>query len=538
VAGLAAAFGSGAMTNSIADIEQAKVILITGSNTTENHPIIGAAIKRAKQNHGAKLILVDPRRIELAELADLWLSPKPGTDLAWINGLIHIIIKEGLLDEEYIRERTEGFEELKAAVAAFTPDHVSGITGIPEEDLFRAARLYAGDKAAICYTMGITQHTHGTDNVKALANLSMVCGNVGFPGAGVNPLRGQNNVQGACDMGGLPDVFSGYQKVSDPEAVAKMEKAWGVEGLSNQPGLTLMEMTQGALQKEIRGLYIFGENPVVSDPDSQHLIKGLKALDFLVVQDIFLTETARLADVVLPGASFAEKEGTFTNTERRVQRVRQAISPRGQSRPDWQIIADLSGRMGLPMTYENPESIFEEIRSLTPSYGGITYQRINKEGLQWPCPTAEHPGTIYLHKDRFTRGLGKFHALSYRGPVEIEDKDYPLVLTTGRILYHYHTGTMTRRSQGLEEKAPECLVEISTVDAGSLGLSEGEKVRVVSRRGDLEVRIRITDRSPKGTIFIPFHYAEAAANRLTQTALDPTAKIPELKVCAVRIEKR
>jgi formate dehydrogenase alpha subunit len=525
------------MTNSISDIEEAKVILITGSNTTENHPVIGAAIKRAVIHRGAKLILVDPRKIELVEIADLWLRPRPGTDLAWINGLINNIIREGLQNQEYIKERTEGFEELKAAVSTFTPDYVSKITGIPEKDLALAARLYASDKAAIYYTMGITQHTHGTDNVKALGNLSMLCGNVGFPGAGVNPLRGQNNVQGACDMGGLPDVFSGYQSVGDPALVEKMEKAWGVKGLSNQVGLTLMEMTQGALKKELRGLYIFGENPVVSDPDSHHLTQALKALNFLVVQDIFLTETAALADVVLPGASFAEKDGTFTNTERRVQRVRQAIAPLGESRPDWQILIDLATRMGLPMSYENPEAVFEEVRSLTPSYAGITYQRINRMGLQWPCPTLEHPGTPYLHKDRFTRGLGKFHVLVYQGPREVQDEEYPLVLSTGRILYQYHTGTMTRRSKGLEEMAPECLIEVSLNDANSLKIADGERVRVVSRRGDLEAKVKLTDRSPKGTIFIPFHYAEAAANRLTQTALDPVAKIPELKLCAVRIEK-
>ncbi len=525
------------MTNSISDIEKARVILVTGSNTTENHPVIGAAIKRAVIHHGAKLILVDPRKIELVEIADLWLRPKPGTDLAWINGLINNIIQEGLQNQEYIKERTEGFEEFKAAVSSFTPDTVSKITGIPEKDLALAARLYASDKAAIYYTMGITQHTHGTDNVKALGNLSMLCGNVGFPGAGVNPLRGQNNVQGACDMGGLPDVFSGYQSVSDPELVEKMEKAWGVKGLSNQVGLTLMEMTQAALKKELRGLYIFGENPVVSDPDSHHLTQALKALNFLVVQDIFLTETAVLADVVLPGASFAEKDGTFTNTERRVQRVRQAIAPLGESRPDWQILVDLATRMGLPMSYENPEAVFEEVRLLTPSYAGITYQRINRTGLQWPCPTLEHPGTPYLHKDRFTRGLGKFHVLAYQGPREVQDAEYPLVLSTGRILYQYHTGTMTRKSKGLEEMAPECLIEVSLNDAHSLKIADGERVRVVSRRGDLEAKVKLTDRSPVGTIFIPFHYAEAAANRLTQTALDPVAKIPELKLCAVRIEK-
>jgi predicted molibdopterin-dependent oxidoreductase YjgC len=397
--------------------------------------------------------------------------------------------------------------------------------------------MYASDKAAIFYTMGITQHTHGTDNVKALANLAMLCGNVGFPGTGVNPLRGQNNVQGACDMGGLPNVFPAYQSVTDPALVEKMEKAWGVSGLSNQPGLTLMEMTQAALDKEVRGLYIFGENPVVSDPDTHHLTKALQSLDFLVVQDLFLTETAQLADVVLPGVSFAEKEGTFSNTERRVQRVRQAIPPQGEARPDWQIFVDLANRMGLPMTYENPEAIFEEICSVTPSYAGITYKRINRIGLQWPCPTSDHPGTPYLHGERFTRGLGKFHALTYRGPIEVQDDEYPLILTTGRILYQYHTGTMTRKSKGLEDIAPECLIEISPADAQSMKIDEGEKVKVISRRGDLEAKVKITDRSPKGTIFIPFHYAEASANRLTLTALDPVAKIPELKVCAVRVEK-
>jgi formate dehydrogenase alpha subunit len=525
------------MTNSIAEIEQSKVILVTGSNPTENHPVIGAAIKRAVLEHGAKLIVVDPRKIELAEMATLWLRPRPGTDLAWINGLVHIIIEEKLMNINFIQERTEGFEELKAAVSAFTPSMVSGLTGIPEKDLFEAARLYAGDRAAIYYAMGITQHSHGTDNVKALANLALISGNVGLPGTGINPLRGQNNVQGACDMGALPNVFSAYQNVNDPVIIEKMEKAWGVKDLSDKPGLTLMEITEGAKNKTIHGLYIFGENPVISDPDTHHLTEALQTLDFLVVQDLFLTETAQLADVVLPGTSFAEKEGTFTNTERRVQRVRQAIAPLGEAKPDWQIIAELSTRMGLPMNFENPEAIFEEMRSLTPSYAGITYQRINRAGIQWPCPTLDHPGTPLLHQERFTRGLGKFHALTYLGPKEVPDADYPLILSTGRILYHYHTGTMTRKSKGLEEKAPECLIEISPADAQALKIAEGDRVRVLSRRGDLEAKIKITERSPQGTIFIPFHYAEAAANRLTQTGLDPAAKIPELKVCAVRIEK-
>jgi formate dehydrogenase alpha subunit len=525
------------MTNSITEIEQSKVILVTGSNPTENHPVIGAAIKRAVLEHGTKLIVVDPRKIELAELATLWLRPKPGTDLAWINGLIHIIIEENLLDTNFIKERTEGFEELKASIDDFTPSKVSKITGIPEKDLIRAAHIYAQDRASIYYAMGITQHSHGTDNVKALADLVLIRGNVGVSGTGINPLRGQNNVQGACDMGALPNVFSGYQSVTDPVIVEKMEKAWGIPGLSDKPGLTLMEMTEGARNKTVRGLYIFGENPVVSDPDSKHLIQALKSLDFLVVQDIFLTETAQLAHVVLPGASFAEKEGTFTNTERRVQRVRQVIPPPGEARPDWQIIAELSTRMDLPMHYKNPEMIFEEIRSVTPAYAGITYQRINRTGIQWPCPTLDHPGTTYLHQDLFTRGLGKFHALTYQGPQEMPDAEYPLILSTGRILYHYHTGTMTRKSKGLEEKAPECLVEISPADAKSLKIADGDRVKVLSRRGELESKIKITERSPQGTVFIPFHYAEAAANQLTLTALDPVAKIPELKVCTVRIEK-
>ncbi|MCJ7833294.1 MAG: molybdopterin-dependent oxidoreductase, partial [Deltaproteobacteria bacterium] len=357
LAGLAESFGSGAMTNSIAEIEQSKVILVTGANTKENNPVIGAAIKRAVLHQGAKLIVVDPNKIELTEMAALWLSPKPGTDLVWINGLIHIIIEEGLLDTNYIQERTEGFEGLKASVSDFTPSYVSNITGISEDDLFRAARMYASDRAAIYYALGITRNGQGTDNVKALANLAMLCGNIGFPGGGINPLKGKNNLQGVSDMGVLPDIFPGYQNISDTGTVAKMEKAWGVKGLSDKPGLSWMEIIEGAKNKNIRGLYLIGETPVVSDSDTQHLTQALKTVDFLVVQDLFLTEAAQLADVVLPAVSFAEKEGTFTNTERRVQRVRQAIAPLGEAKPDWWIISELSTRMGLPMRYENPEAV-------------------------------------------------------------------------------------------------------------------------------------------------------------------------------------
>jgi len=526
------------MTNSIGDIESADVIIVTGSNPTENHPVIGAAIKRAVQHRGAKLIVVDPRKIELAEYANLWLSQKPGTDAAWINGLMHVIIKEGLADQAYIRERTEGFEELKASLEPYTPAHVCSITGIPEEKIVEAARLYGRAQAgSIVYAMGITQHVNGTDQVKALANLAMLCGNVGIPRAGLNPLRGQNNVQGACDMGGLPNVFPGYQPVTDSNILQKFEEAWGVKGLDSKPGLTLVEMMRAAKNKEIRGFYIMGENPVLTDADTSHVMEALKSLELLVVQDIFLNETAQIAHIVLPGASFAEKEGTFTNTERRVQRVRQAIPPAGGAKPDWKIIAEISSRMGYPMSYKGAEEIFDEMRQTTPSYAGITYQRLENGGLQWPCPSLDHPGTPYLHCDRFVRGRGKFHVVEQKGPAERPDAQYPLMLTTGRILYHYHTSTMTRKTKGLNELAGECLVEISPGDANLLGLVDGDWVRVISRRGEIQARVKVTSRSPKGCLFIPFHFAEAAVNRLTHAALDPVSKIPEFKVCAVRVEK-
>jgi len=414
--GLNASLGTGAMTNSIDEIEQSKVILVTGANITESHPVIGAAIKRAVFKNDAKLIVVDPKKIELVEMATLWLSPKPGIDLAWINGLIHIILQEGLLNQNYIKERTEGFGELKESVVGFTPGYVSKMTGIAEKDLFQAARIYASNKAAIYYAGGITQNSHGPDNVKALANLAMVCGNIGVPEAGINPLQGHNNAQGACDMGALPDAFSGYQNVTDPQVIEKMEKAWGVKGLSNQPGLALSEITSATLKKIVHGLYVFAETLIGSEPGNDPSNEALKAVDFLVVQDIFLTETARLADVVLPGVTFAEKEGTFTNTERRIQRVRQAIPPQGKARPTWQIIVDLASRMGMPMNYKNPEAIFEEICSLTPFYAGIDYKRINRIGIQWPCPNPDHSGTPYLHKDRFTHGLGRFQVVAYQEP--------------------------------------------------------------------------------------------------------------------------
>ncbi len=524
------------MTNPIADIEKADVILITGSNITENHPVISTYVKRAVMFKGTRLIVADPRKIRIASLASSWLRPHPGTDVAWINGIMHVIIKEGLENKAFIETRCEDFESLKKSVETFTPETVEKITGIPAADIIDAARLYAKAKAAsILYCMGITQHVSGTDNVKSLANLAMLCGHLGKEGAGVNPLRGQNNVQGACDMGGLPNVFSGYQAVSDPAQVKKMEDAWNVKGLSTTPGLTVTEMIPKAHSGEIKALYIVGENPLVSDADINHVTESFKHLEFMVVQDIFMTETANMADVVLPSLCFAEKDGTFTNTERKVQRVRKAVNGPGSARTDWEIVAAVSNLMGYPMNYTDSREIFDEIGTVTPSYAGISYDRLETEGLHWPCPTADHPGTKILHTGGFTRGKGKFHAIDFVPPAEATDKDYPLVLTTGRVLYHYHTGTMTRKSDGLNERAPECFVEISKKDAAAFGIGHGAKVGITSRRGHITASAVVSDKAVPGTVFIPFHYAEAAANLLTHAALDPVSKIPEFKVCAVSI---
>ena len=538
MAGLAAAFGSGAMTNPIGDIEKADVILITGSNTTENHPVLSSYVKRAVSFNDTKLIVVDPRRIPVTSFATQWLRQNLGTDVAWINGMMHVIIKEKLYDEEYVKARTVGFEELKEGVEKYTPEYVEKITGFPKDQLIEAARVYGQSKSgSILYAMGITQHTTGTDNVKSLANLAMLCGNVGVEGGGVNPLRGQNNVQGACDMGGLPNVFTGYQRVDDPAVRERMEKRWGVEKLPEKPGLAVTEMMEKAHDGTFKALYIIGENPMISDPDLNHAGKGLENLEFLVVQDIFLTETAQMADVVLPSASFAEKEGTFANTERKVQRVRKAVEPPGEAKEDWKIISELSGKMGYPMNYGSASNIMEEIAEVTPSYGGIDYSRLKSDGIHWPCPAKDHPGTPCLHVDQFTGGLGVFHSIDYIAPAELPDDEYPLYLTTGRVLYQYHTGTMTMKSEGLNELAPECFVEISAQDAEEYGIEDGDSLKVSSRRGEIEARAKFSEKAVKGTVFLPFHYANSAANKLTNTALDPIAKIPEYKVCAVRIAK-
>ena len=537
MAGLVASFGSGSMTNSIPEFEKAKCVLITGSNTSEAHPMIGTRLMVAKEN-GAKIIVVDPRSTQMSMVADIHLKQLPGTDVIWLNGMMNYIIKEGLADEKFIKERTEGFADLKKAVSKFTPEYVEKNAGIPADDFQKAAEMYGKAKsAAIVYSMGITQHTTGVDNVLSCANLAMLTGNVGRPSTGVNPLRGQNNVQGACDLGALPNVYPGYQSVADPEVKEKFEKAWGVE-LSDKIGLTVTELVELSASKEIKALYVMGENPLLADADINHAKEALQNLDFLVVQDIFLSETAQIADVVLPGASFAEKSGTFTATDRRVQLVNQAIEPVGDSKPDWQIIQELAGKMKADgFEFSSPQEIMEEINQLTPIYGGITYQRL-AEGtvLQWPCPTEDHPGTPYLHKDKFSRGKGKFHAVAFREPAETTDKDYPLILTTGRIMFHFHTGTMSRRSEKLNQEVSEAYVEMHPDDALSIGLNGKKKVKVSSRRGEIELVARVTERIKPGVVFIPFHFAEAAANMLTNSAFDPVAKIPEYKVCAVKVE--
>ena len=536
VVGLVRAFGSGAMTNSITDIKDADVILVIGSNTTEQHPIIAADILRAVDN-GSKLVIIDPRMIHLSKFADIYLRLKPGTDVALINGLMSVIIEEKLHNPGFIEERTEGFDEMRANLQKYTPDYVEEITGVPADDLRTAARLYAkAERATIIYCMGITQHITGTDNVMDLANLAMLCGHVGKEGTGVNPLRGHQNVQGACDVGALPNFYTGYQHVGNEASRQKFEQAWQTKR-PDKVGLTVIEMMNAAAERQIKAMYIMGENPMISHPDITHVRRALDSLDFLVVQDIFPSETTELADVVLPACSFAEKDGTVTNTERRVQRIRKAIDPIGASRPDWDIVCGVARKMGYNMSYDSAEAIMEEIANLTPIYGGIHYDRLDDFGLQWPCPSRDHPGTKYLHKDTFTRGKGKFHAVDYLPPAEMPDEQYPFILTTGRIYYHFHTRTMTGRSESLNREAPEGYIEINPADAKELNIRHGGKVKVSSRRGQVITKALVTDKVPSKTLFMPFNFGEAPANMLTNPALDPVAKIPEYKVCAVNLER-
>jgi formate dehydrogenase alpha subunit len=527
------------MTNSFDDIaNDAQVYFIIGSNTTENHPVLGMRIRQAVKQRGARLIVCDPRSIPITEFATLHIHQKPGTDIALLNGIMHVIIAEELYDKDFVAERTEGFEELKATVMEYPPEQVAQICGVMPGEIVEAAHMMAENRpGALLYAMGITQHTTGHQNVLSCANLQMLLGNMGVPGGGVNPLRGQNNVQGACDMGALPNVFPGYQRVTSEDVVLKFEQAWGVAGMDDKVGLTVMEMMNGAEGGTFKGLFVLGENPMISDPDLNHAEHCLRSLDLLVVQDIFLTETAALADVVLPGPSWAEKLGTFTNSERRVQFVRPAVPAPGEAKPDWWIIGEVARRMGYDgLTYESPREIMEEIASLTPIYGGITHDRIGDKGLQWPCPDKEHPGTPILHVAKFSRGLGHFSAVDWQPPAEDPDEEYPFIFTTGRVLYHFHTGSMTRRSEGLEAIYPEAVVELNAEDASRLGIAGGDVVKVSSRRGEVQAKALVGDRTEPGVVFMPWHFAEAAANKLTIAALDPIGKIPEYKVCAVKVE--
>ena len=537
MAGLVTTLGSGAMTNSISEIGDAACILAIGTNTTSAHPVIALEIVKAA-GKGAKLIVANPLEINLVRFAGLWLQHRPGTDVALLMAMMRVIVDEGLADLPFIEERCENLDAFKESLKAFDLDFAEKVTGVPAELIAEAARIYATNSpATILYTMGITQHTHGTDNVIALANLAMLTGNIGKPSTGVNPLRGQNNVQGACDMGALPNVYTAYQSVADSAIRAKFEDAWGCS-LPDTPGLALTQIFQHPHSEQIKAMYLVGENPVLSDADASHVEQILANLEFLVVQDVFLSETAKLAHVVLPAASFAERDGTFTNTERRVQRVRQAIEPVGDSKPDWWITCQIARRMGAQgFDFIHPAEIMDEIARLSPSYGGISYDRLEKEGLQWPCPTPEHPGTPILHTAGFTRGKGRFTPLEYRPPAELPDDEYPLTLTTGRSPYHFHTGTITRKVKGLNQLMGEGPVEISPGDAEALGISEGETVKVISRRGQVMAKAKVTNACPAGVTYMTFHFAESPVNRLTNPAFDPVAKIPEYKVCAVRIEK-
>lgn len=538
VAGLISSFGSGAMTNSIEELGGAKCLFLIGSNPAEAHPIIANNFIKPAVRSGAKLIVADPRRTELAKRADIYLPLRPGSDIALLNAMMNYIIAEGLHDERFIRDRTEGFPQLKEVLSRYPLERGAEASGLPAELIRAAAEAYARNSpASIVYCMGITQHHIGTGNVISIANLAMLTGNVGKEASGVNPLRGKNNVQGACDMGVLPEFLPGYRSMGDEAARRAFEAAWGVKLPDYEPMIWCTRMWDEILAGRLKGLYIIGENIAITEANLSKVERALDKLEFLVVQEVFPTRTAEFADVILPACSFAEKDGTFTSTERRVQRVRKAIEPLGESKPDWLILCELAQRLGYPMAYDSPEEIMEEIRRLVPSYGGITYKRLEEGfGLQWPCPTEDHPGTKFLHKERFTRGLGRFQPVEHRPPAEEPDEEYPLALTTGRILMQYGAGSFTRRVPSLERANPENFIELNPEDAGQYGIKDGDRVRVISRRGELIAKAKVTE-IRKGTAFMPFLYQESPANRLTIDALDPICGIPEFKVCAVRIEK-
>jgi formate dehydrogenase major subunit/formate dehydrogenase alpha subunit len=549
VVALGQALGSGAMTNSMDDVVNgAQCVFVIGSNTTEQHPVLGMRLRRAAKQRRLPIIVADPRRIPLVDDAAVYLPLRPGTDLALLNALAHELIARGCVDREFVAARTDGFDALAESVRADTPERAAQITGVPAPDIRRAARLlWEHRPGALVFAMGVTQHTCGTDNALACVNLQLLLGNLGVPGGGVNPLRGQNNVQGASDMGALPDVLPGYAPVSDGDARRRFGEAWGAS-LPSRPGLTVTEMLDGALAGRIRALWILGENVAMTDPDLNHVHRCLSACEFLVVQEIFPSETSRFAHVVLPAAASVEKAGTFTSTERRVQRFDPAVAAPGEARPDWWIIAEVARRVRglLPSaapaaphggwSYGSPAEVMGEIAALTPIYGGVSHARLGHAGLQWPCPTPGHAGTPILHVGTFARGRARFTPVRHRGPAEPPDAEYPLVLTTGRVLEHYHSGTMTRRVAGLDWLVPGAVVEMHPRDAGQRGIRDGGSVRVRSRRGALVALARVSAGIAPGTVFVPFHFAESAANVLTNAALDPIAKIPEYKVCAVAVE--
>jgi formate dehydrogenase alpha subunit len=547
VEAMLASMGSGATSNSYVDYEEAGCLMVVGADASANHPVIAIRFRRAMKR-GARIIVVNPKRVELCDQADLWIQQRPGTDVALFNAMARHILDAGLGDLDFISRRTEGFEEWRASLAEFTLERAAAITGVPAEDIARAARWYARPPfsgSCLVWGMGVTQHVNGIHNAHALLNLSLVTGQLGFPGAGISPLRGQNNVQGCGDAGCIPTNLPGYQTYG-PESLAKFERAWGIQPPADQ-GLVVTDMVEGCLTGAIRAMYVVGENPLLSEPDLHHAEKALAQLDCLVVQDLFLHETAEPAHVFLPAAGFAEKEGTFTNSERRVQRVRQALDPPGLARSDWWITAELARRvaqhLGLALDdqfrYRGASEIFAEMAGLVPFLGGLSHERLDREGgLQWPCPTPDHPGTRYLYADSFPRGKGKFIAArQIVEAAELPDRDYPFVLNTGRLLYHWHGGTLTRRVQGLLELAPRLEVALHPADARQLGVEDGEAIRVISRRGELTGFARLTEAVRPGAIFVPFvKLADSAANFLTNRAFDPASKIPEYKVCAVRIE--
>lgn len=534
--------GSGAMTNSIEDItREASVIMLVGSNPEEAHPVIGMQI-RAAVERGCKLIVVDPRDIGLAARADIHLKLRPGTNVAFANGMVNILIQQGLYDEDFVRDRTEGFEILAATVREYTPDRVAEICGVDKRDLLGAAKMFGqASPAAIVYCLGVTEHSTGTDGVMALSNISMITGNLGRPGGGVNPLRGQNNVQGACDMGAGPDDLPGYQKVADAQIREKFEQAWGAP-LPQARGVKATECFPAMIEGTIKGLFLFGEDPVRTDPDTAHVIHALESLDFLVVDDLFMTETARYADVILPGRSYAEKEGTFTNTERRVQRVRKAVEGPAGPKLDTEIFTEVMNRMGYAQPPMSAAEVMDEVASLTPSYGGIRHARLDGEevagrGLQWPCPSAEHPGTPILHASEFANGVGAFSTPDYQPSAELPDEEYPLVLMTGRVLYQYNACAMTGRTEGLSEISGSSFIELNTHDADTLGVADGDRVRVSSRRGQIETTARVSGKTNPGQTWMPFHFQDGNSNWLTIAALDRVSKAPEYKVCAVKVER-